>query len=70
MKMINSKFTRRDFVRYGALAAVGALATRLVARHSRETCINEGVCRGCTEFGDCGLPQALSARAALKRGAS
>jgi len=70
VKIINSKFTRRDFARYGALAAIGALATRLVARRSRETCINEGICRGCTEFGDCSLPQALSARAVLKGDAS
>jgi hypothetical protein len=70
MKAINRKFNRRDFARYGALAAMSAVAARLIARRSRETCINEGICRGCTEFSDCGLPQALSARSALKGGAS
>jgi hypothetical protein len=70
VKIINSKFTRRDFARYGAFAAIGAVVARLFARRSRETCINQGICRGCTEFSDCGLPQALSARAVLKGGTS
>ena len=64
------QFTRRDFARSGALAAIGAVAARLVLRRSREKCINQGICRGCTDFADCGLPQALSARAILKGGAS
>ena len=62
--------TRRDFARYGALAAIGAVAARLVSQRARETCVNEGICRGCTELSDCGLPQALSARAVLKGGNS
>ena len=66
MKAINRKFTRRDFARFGALTAIGGLAARLISRRSRETCINQGICRGCTEFADCGLPQALSARTVLK----
>jgi hypothetical protein len=64
------KLTRRDFARYGAFAAISAMAARLIMRRSREKCVNEGICRGCTEFPDCGLPQALSARAVLKGGAS
>ena len=70
MKAINRKFTRRDFARYGALAAISSVAARLIVRRSRETCINGGICRGCTKFSDCGLPQALSAKAVLKGGAS
>ena len=70
MKIIKQKFTRRDFARYGAFAAVSAVAAHLVARRLRETCVNEGICRGCTQFSDCGLPQALSLRAVLKGGAS
>ena len=60
------QFTRRDFARHGALAAIGAIAARLFVKHSREKCTNDGICRGCTQFTDCGLPQALSARAVLK----
>jgi len=64
------RVTRRDFARYGAFAAVSAVAAHLVARRLRETCINDGVCRGCMQFSDCGLPQALSAKSVLKGGVS
>ena len=64
------RVTRRDFARYGAFAAISAITARLVVQRSREKCVNQGICRGCTEFADCGLPQALSARAVLKGGAS
>jgi hypothetical protein len=64
------RFSRRDFARYGAFAAIGTIAARLVVKRAREKCINDGICRGCTEFSDCGLPQALSARAVLKGGNS
>jgi hypothetical protein len=63
---------RRDFFRAGAryscLAVLGAVAS-LAARKSgpaNQTCINRGLCGTCGAFAQCGLPQALSAKA--KRG--
>jgi hypothetical protein len=56
---------RREFLRSvlrwtilgGAVAGVGALASK-----RGESCVNQGVCRGCAAFDGCGLPQALSAK--------
>ena len=62
---------RREFLRSIArLAVLGGAAGGVVAltRKSGETCVNEGVCRGCPVFGGCGLPQALSAKAARSDG--
>ena len=60
--------TRRKLLRtIGRGAALALLAggiTALVTRKRREDCINTGICRGCTAFRDCGLPQALSAKRA------
>jgi len=59
---------RRFFIsllRLAAFGGIGALAARLLGgRPVRpgETCVNEGLCRGCTAFSGCGLPSALSAR--------
>jgi hypothetical protein len=61
---------RREFLRgglrYALLTAVGAVSATLVKRSggqlTGQTCINQGICRGCTAFTDCGLPQALSAK--------
>lgn len=58
---------RRDFIiNIGRWLLLGLLAggtAALVAR-SGETCVNRGICRGCSEFSSCGLPQALSAKQA------
>jgi hypothetical protein len=69
--------TRREFLTTLArgllLIGIGALAVKLLGvrlgrrrvgspTRSGETCINRGICRGCTAFSGCGLPQALSAR--------
>jgi len=59
---------RREFLRGGAryallwaLAAIsGALVKRRVGSLPGQTCLNQGICRGCGAVGDCGLPQALS----------
>lgn len=60
--------SRRRFLRSIGRAAVLAVLAGgtavLVARRGSETCVNSGICRGCTAFGDCGLPQALSAKRA------
>lgn len=69
---------RREFLRGGAryallttLAAVSAtLFKRSGGKLSGQTCINQGICRNCTAFAACGLPQALSAKAAKAGGPS
>jgi len=62
--------SRREFLRGGAryalLAGLGAVSATLFKRSggklSGQTCINQGICHGCTAFTGCGLPQALSAK--------
>lgn len=77
MNAKNANVPRREFLktlgRVILLAGIGALAIRLLGwRGSRlagesrdrrgETCVRRGICRGCSAFSGCGLPQALSAR--------
>ena len=76
------KLSRREFVKSAArvalLAALGALGLRLArggfrrvpgpSARSGETCVSDGLCRGCGAYSGCGLPAALSAR--LSRGRS
>ena len=65
---------RREFLRGGAryvlLAGLAAVSAALVKRRSAtlpgQTCINQGICRGCGAVGDCGLPQALSFKQATQ----
>jgi hypothetical protein len=61
----------RDGLRYimlGGLAVVsGKLAARQGARPAGQVCLSAGICRGCAAFEDCGLPQALSAKAVAGR---
>jgi hypothetical protein len=65
---------RREFLRgsarYALLAGLAAASAVLVKRSSAglsgQTCINEGICRGCGVVTDCGLPQALSFKAATE----
>jgi hypothetical protein len=74
----NRGASRREFMRNGfryalltGLAAVSAtLYQRSGGRLSGQTCINQGICRGCTAFADCGLPQALSAKQSKRGGES
>ena len=55
---------RRNFLRNAALGGLLAIAGTLGARSHGQTCVNEGICRGCAAYDDCGLPQALSAKQA------
>jgi hypothetical protein len=49
-----------------SLAGLGGIVGTLIGHKrvsvSREECINLSVCRGCSAFEGCGLPQALSAK--------
>ena len=64
--------SRREFLRAAgraiALGGLGVLVFRLLRRGGRarpagaETCLNDGLCRGCGSFAGCGLPSALSAK--------
>lgn len=62
--------SRREFFRTAARSAgLAALAlAAAVAVRPRPTagqrCVNRGICSGCAVFAGCGLPQALSAKAA------
>lgn len=49
----------------GLIGGLGALIER-----DPEQCVNRGLCSGCAEFDNCGLPQALSAKQALTPGPS
>ena len=69
---------RREFLRGGfrhaLLAGVAAVSATLLKRSggklSGQSCINQGICRGCGAFEECGLPQALSAKQATRGGPS
>jgi hypothetical protein len=71
------KISRRDFVKsLGRAALLGVIAgsigflffKRRFSLNTAHTCINQGICRGCSEFDDCVLPQALSAKNAVASG--
>jgi hypothetical protein len=65
---------RREFLRggfrYALLAGIGAVTAAVAGKQSGrlsgQTCVNEGLCRSCGVVGDCGLPQALSFKQAMK----
>ena len=69
----NEKKSRREFLRsIGRLTIIAGLSGAAVLLFKRERlilndeqrCISQGLCRGCTIFEKCALPQALSARQA------
>jgi hypothetical protein len=70
--------SRRDFlrggVRYALLTAVATVSATLFRRSggklTGQTCVNQGICRGCGAFAACGLPPALSAKQAKPGGMS
>jgi hypothetical protein len=54
--------SRRDFFRHAALGGIFGLMGTLIARSTGQTCVNDGLCRGCTAYDDCELPRALSVK--------
>jgi len=61
--------TRREFLksllRWGVAAGAVAAGASLTAKDG-ETCTGQGICSSCGRFDGCGLPQALSAKAAKR----
>jgi len=60
----------KNLCRASLLGAIGGsvgllLFKRRFSLNPAHTCINKGICRGCSEFDNCILPQALSARNAV-----
>jgi hypothetical protein len=70
----NRREFMRDGFRYAVLTGLAAVSATLFKRSggklSGQTCINQGICRNCTAYTRCGLPQALSARQAKRGGLS
>jgi len=70
--------TRRQFLTgllrhaaFGGLAAMGvALGARSRDVDDSQTCIGRGICRGCTVYESCLLPQAQSAKYAAEKKAN
>ena len=64
----------RDGMRYSVLAGMAAVSALLLKRSggklTGQTCVNQGICSGCGAFSNCGLPAALSAKAAKRGGLS
>ena len=66
---------RREFFRAAArytLMAGLSVAGYLSARGGRiagQRCVNLGLCSGCVQFADCGLPAALSRKEEMTKGA-
>jgi hypothetical protein len=66
---------RRLFItrmlRNASLAVLALAGGAVVVKRRRllreGKCLNQGICRGCGVFGDCGLPRALSTRSVLAR---
>ena len=58
----------RDGLRYIVLGGLAAASVKLAGRRAAlpagQVCVSAGICRGCEAWDDCGLPQALSAKAA------
>ncbi|MHC4616914.1 MAG: hypothetical protein ACYTEQ_04080 [Planctomycetota bacterium] len=56
-------------LRYATLGALGAAGSSAFVKRRRllreGKCINDGFCRYCRVFENCGLPQALQAKEAL-----
>ena len=77
-KADEDRANRREFLRgsarYALLTTLAAVSATLFkhsgGKLSGQTCINEGLCSGCTAYADCGLPQALSRKQATDGGVS
>jgi len=68
----NRREFMRDGARYSLLAGMAAVSALLLKRSggklTGQTCVNQGICSGCGAFAGCGLPAALSSKAAKRGG--
>ena len=60
--------SRRAFLRNAALGGLASITGTLLVCGVRESCVSDGICRGCIAYAECGLPRALSMK--QKEGAS
>ncbi len=74
-ELLKKVHARRRFItralRNASLALLGIGSGAVVVKRRRllreGKCLNQGICRDCTVFEDCGLPRALSTRTVLAR---
>ena len=70
MKKQNRRQLLAGVCRYAALGLLGAVGGYSLVRRRRllreGKCVNNGICRGCRVFDNCGLPVARSARGVLE----
>ncbi len=74
-ELLNKVHVRRRFItralRNASMALLGIGGGGAIVKRRRllreGKCLNQGICRDCTVFDDCGLPRALSTRSVLAR---
>lgn len=63
---VNRRQLFTGVLRYATLGLITVSSAVLIAKRRRLTinhkCVNKGICSGCGQFDQCGLPQALSAK--------
>jgi hypothetical protein len=61
----------KRMLRNASLAALGLAGGAVAVKRRRllreGKCLNQGICRGCGVFDECGLPRALSTKTVLAR---
>lgn len=63
---VNRREFFRSIARAGVVAGIGAIGWIACGRAGKgrklpaQSCLNKGICSGCSVFERCGLPQALS----------
>lgn len=62
-----SEPSRRAFLRNSMFAGLACVTAKLAAKTAREVCVNDGFCKSCLEFDDCGLPRALSVKQTTRK---
>ena len=66
---VNRRELMTGVFRHATLGLVAVTSTLLIVKRRRlvkeNKCTNKGICSGCGQFDQCGLPQALSAKQVL-----
>jgi hypothetical protein len=70
-KIQNRRRMLTGVLRYAALGVSGMLGVGIYGKRRRllreGECLNDGLCKDCSVFDECGHPRALSAKKVLKR---